>query len=184
MTDKLRLIIRDGLAEDIPACLALDHTYETDYVWQVNIHGEPGDWRVSLRKDRLPRKMTVEYPSSEPRLRLTLAPEHGFFVASERETNQTLGYLTLFCNPAHGLAQVTDLVVNAPLRRHGIGTRLLRVARRWAQEREFTRLVAETQTKNYPAIALYQRAGMTFSGYNDQYFANRDIAVFFTQPLR
>jgi hypothetical protein len=42
----------------------------------------------------------------------------------------------------------------------------------------------ETQTKNYPGILFSQANGMVFCGFNDRYFSNGDIAVFFSQTLR
>jgi hypothetical protein len=40
------------------------------------------------------------------------------------------------------------------------------------------------QPKNYPAICLAQKLGFDLCGYNDRYFANQDIALFFAKNLR
>jgi ribosomal protein S18 acetylase RimI-like enzyme len=45
-------------------------------------------------------------------------------------------------------------------------------------------MVLEMQPKNYPAIQLAQKLGFDFCGYNDRYYANRDIALFFAKGLR
>jgi hypothetical protein len=66
----------------------------------------------------------------------------------------------------------------------GIGTALLRAARDWALETKLRRLIVETQTKNYPAIRFLQKRGLVFCGYNDLFYPNQDIAVFFGQMLR
>ena len=42
----------------------------------------------------------------------------------------------------------------------------------------------ETQTKNYPAICFYRKHRFVFCGFNDRYYTNQDIALFFAQSLR
>jgi len=34
-----------------------------------------------------------------------------------------------------------------------------------------------------PAVRLVQKMGFEFSGYHDRYYANQDIALFFTKRL-
>ena len=46
------------------------------------------------------------------------------------------------------------------------------------------RLIVETQTKNYPAIQFLLKRGLVFCGYNDLFYPNQDIAIFFGQNLR
>lgn len=177
------LVIRDGIAADIPACLKLDHRYETEYVWQINIHGDTQQRNITLRRERLPRSMEVTHPAGEQRLRHGLSPAHAFLVAAGGTTNTPYGYLIMTHDPLDDTAHIRDLVVDKPYRRAGIGTRLVNVAARWAAARGVQRIFAETQTKNYPAIQLYLRAGYAFCGFNDQYFDNQDIAIFFCQAL-
>lgn len=184
MTDTFGFVIRDGLTQDIPACLALDSSYETEYVWQMSIQQEASLKRITFTTERLPRAMEVDYGHNESRLHLTLVDNLCFLVAAERETGSLLGYLTMRSDPSHGIALIQDIVVNRPLRRHKMGTRLFKVARQWALEKGLSQVIVETQTKNYPAILFCQACGLTFCGFNDQYFRNQDIAVFFWQPLR
>jgi GNAT superfamily N-acetyltransferase len=183
MSTSFSFLIRDGLASDIPACLALDSSYETEYVWQMSIQQEGPERQVMFKLERLPREMEVTYPTSPHRLRLALPREQCFLVAVGRDEPETLGYLTMRQDPAHAIAWVQDLVVARSFRRRRIGLRLLKVARQWAAEHRLARLMIETQTKNYPGITFCQKAGFTFCGFNDQYFQNQDIAVFFGQSL-
>lgn len=177
-------VIRDGLEADIPACLSLDNGYETDYVWQMSIQREADQHQVMFKTERLPRMLETTYPASETRLRLALPAEQCFLVAVGKDTLETLAYLTMWNDPIHKIGLVQDVVVSRPFRRRRIGMRLLRVAAQWAIEHGLLILTVETQTKNYPAILLCQRAGLTFCGFNDQYYPNQDIAVFFSQTLR
>jgi ribosomal protein S18 acetylase RimI-like enzyme len=75
-------------------------------------------------------------------------------------------------------------VVREKYRRKGIGSALVRTAQELAQRRQMRRMVIEAQYKNAPAIHLALKLGFDFSGYNDQYYASPDIALFFTRILR
>lgn len=177
-------LIRDGLPSDIPACLALDHTYATDYAWQMNITENQGDWQINFTRQRLPRTLDLIHTPSEERLRHALPRQQGFLVAVSKEQNDLMGYVALYNDMVHDIAWIQDIVVARPFRRHHIGTRLLNVARAWAKEQERSRMMLESRTQNYPAIAFCQQNGLKFCGFNDHYFINQDIAVFFCQSLR
>jgi GNAT superfamily N-acetyltransferase len=184
MSSTVNFVIRDGLAGDISDCLMLDHSYETDFVWQMQISSEEG-WSIDFKTERLPRALQVIYPSSEERLRAGLASDQCFLVATTRdELPEVIGYLSMRSNRAYQIGQVQDIVVSHSYRRHQIGTRLTKVAALWAREHNLTSLMIETQTKNFPAIRFCEGTGFTFCGFNDHYFPNRDIAVFFSQSVR
>ncbi|MBC8098676.1 MAG: GNAT family N-acetyltransferase [Armatimonadetes bacterium] len=176
-------IIRDGLASDLSACLALDHTYETDYVWQMSLTPEGGGWQVLFKKERLPRTLQTAYDASEHRLRATVPPDHCFLVAGERDSDVLYGYLSMRYEPSRRVGWIQDVMVDRAYRRAGVASRLMRVARTWAIERGITRLMVETQTRNVPSIGFCTALGFAFCGYNDRYLDQQDIAVFFGQSL-
>lgn len=184
MSEIVSFVIRDGLERDIPVCLKLDHHYETDVVWQVQMSDETGH-RIDFKTERLPRTLEAVYPANEDRLRAVLAPEQCFLVATLREDEaEVLGYLAMRSDPLYRIGQIHDVVVSRQYRHRQIATRLTKIARRWAKEHHLTRLMIETQTTNYPGIRFCEAAGFTFCGFNDRYFPNRDIAVFFSQSIR
>lgn len=185
MTGFPNLLIRDGVQSDIPACLGLNHTYETDYVWQMSIQETTNQRQILFNTERLPRTMEVNYPVKPEQLTMALPAEHGFLVAVNRTDGyeETLGYLVLRTDTVNHVAHIHALVVSKPYRRQRIATRLTRVAIKWAKERQLTRMIVETQTKNYPAIQFCLEYGFGFSGFNDHYFYNQDIAVFFSRSL-
>ena len=184
MSSTVNFVIRDGMASDIPECLLLDHSYETDFVWQMQISSEEG-WRIDFKIERLPRALQVTYPSNEERLRAGIAPEQCLLVATTRdEEPELIGYLSMRSDPFYRIGLVQDVVVSHAYRRRQIATRLTKVAALWAREHNLTSLMIETQTKNFPAIRFCEAAGFSFCGFNDRYFPNRDIAVFFSQSVR
>jgi ribosomal-protein-alanine N-acetyltransferase len=184
MAAVVNFVIRDGLASDIPDCLLLDHTYETEHVWQMQISSELG-WRIDFRTERLPRSLEATYPASEERLVSGLQPDQCFLVATTRsETPEIIGYLTMHANRIHHIGEVQDVVVARHYRRMGIAGRLVKIAAMWAREHQLVSLQIEVQTKNYPGIRFSEATGFSFCGFNDHYFPNRDIAVFFSQSIR
>jgi len=177
-------LIRDGVESDIANCLTLDTSYETNYVWQMSIQNEANLFRVTFRTERLPRTMEVIYPPDEKRLKLSLPQEHCFLVAVGKDSSDVLGYLSMWRDDANQLVRIRDLVIGREHRGQKLATKLLNVARQWARIRQIHQIIIETQTKNYPAILFCQNSEFEFCGFNDQYFRNQDIAVFFGQTLR
>lgn len=183
----MTLQIRDATLNDIPSCMALDHDYETSHVWQMHVQPETMGRGVVFRSERLPRPMPVTYPAESRRLHLALDAAQCFLVAVNRDddgNSETLGYLTMRADPVHQSGWVQDVVVSRPYRRSNIGTRLFKVATRWALEQNLDHLIFEIQTKNHPAIAFCGHHGLAFCGYHDQYFRNGDIAIFFGKSIR
>ena len=48
--------------EELSECLAIDRSYLSDHVWQMDIRDERGEIAVRFRSVRLPRMVAVEYP--------------------------------------------------------------------------------------------------------------------------
>lgn len=174
--------VRPARQSDLESCAALDHSYSTDSVWQMETREENGALATAFRVAHLPREMQVDYPRCGDDLLAGWRRRDGFIVATE--SGQVCGYVGLTAHAEHGIAWVGDLVVDRPRRRCGMGTALLQAARQWGRGRGLGRLVIEMQTKNYPAIRFCQSRGLTFCGYNDHYWPGQDIAVFFGESLR
>lgn len=181
--DKLRFIVRQAADGDWEACVALDHSSSSDYVWQVEARDEPGHIAYHFRTVRLPRMMAIPYPRDVKARRLAWQ-QHDYRAVAAAPDGHLYGYLTLRLDPAYQMAWISDLVVDKRWRRRRIGTALLLETRQWVLAQAVRRLTIETQSKNFPAIAFCQRHGMTFCGFNDRYYLNRDIALFFSQNVR
>src|SRR4051812_13536387 len=110
---ELSLLIRDGVASDIETCLALDHTYETEAVWQMSLQSEPSGWRITFRTERLPRTIHATYTPQKAHLERALAADQCFLVATTRdETPVIVGYLTLNYQAADGIALVQEIAIS------------------------------------------------------------------------
>jgi GNAT superfamily N-acetyltransferase len=176
--------IRSATPEDLPRLAQVDHGYSTDYVWQMDLRDESGSGQVQVtfRPVRLPRPMRVSAPH-EPQRLLEMSPAPGSLLVAERE-GALQGYLNLTRAPVPDTAWVADYVVERRFRRTGVGSVLLAAAAQWARQNGFQRLVLEMQSKNYPAISFAQKHGLVFCGYNDRYYPNQDVALFFGMILK
>jgi ribosomal protein S18 acetylase RimI-like enzyme len=124
----------------------------------------------------------VEYPRPPGQLSQDWTQRTGLLVALLEEA--PVGYVALTLDMAPITAWATDLAVIRRLRRQGIGSSLLLAAQEWGESHDCRRLVVEMQPKNYPAIQMAQKLGFDFCGYNDRFYANHDIALFFAKSLR
>jgi GNAT superfamily N-acetyltransferase len=176
--------VRSATQEELPLLAAFDAGYSTDYVWQMDLRDESsaGQIAVTFRPVRLPRPMRVNLPRESERLVAAWNHPACFLVAEQ--DGQRHGYLNLVLAPAPETGWVADLVVERRFRRSGVGSVLLAAAAQWARGNRLKRLIMEMQSKNYPAISFAQKQGMTFCGYNDRYYANQDVALFFGMNLK
>jgi ribosomal protein S18 acetylase RimI-like enzyme len=173
--------IRPAGPADIPHLMAIDHDYSSDFVWQMELQGEEGQVGVSFRQVRLPRSVRVEYPRSPGRLAEDWNQRPGLLVALLE--GQIIAYISLMLHIAPVTTWVTDLAVVRRLRRQGVGSALVLAAQEWARQHQTYRIILEVQPKNHPAIRMAQKLGFDFCGYNDRYFANQDIALFFGKSV-
>ncbi len=163
--------------------MALDHDYVSDDVWQMEMRqDDDGRLDIQFRPVHLPRSAKVDYPRPRRRLADDWTQRSGLLVA-ELE-GQVVGYLSESLGMAPATAWVTDLVVMRRVRRQGIGSALVLSGQVWAAQHDCYRQVLEMQPKNHPAICLAQKLGYAFCGYNDRYYLNHDIALFFAKLVR
>jgi len=183
MSDQPKLIIRDGINSDIPRCCELDSNFRTEHVWQMTVRSDSDEITITLRKQRLPRPMDSEHEIDPKRLDHVLNQKQCFIVLEESTQNTLLGFISMRIDAAYQLAYIHDIVIDMPYRRQSLGTRLIHVARLWAEEQDVKQLILEVPTINYPAIEFAKSQGFVYCGFNDQYLPNQEIALFYGLSL-
>jgi len=178
-----KIEIRPAVAADIPVLIELDHDFSTDHVWQMELQDEhePDQIGVYFHKVRLPRSVRVEYPRPVRSLVEDWARLSALLVALLE--NQPIGFAGLVLDHSTKATWVTDLVVDRPIRRQGIASALLLAAAEWAATMDSRTLVLEMQPKNHPAIQLASKLGFEFCGYNDLFYPNHEIGIFFRKSI-
>ena len=175
--------IRPAIADDIQFLTGINHNYTSDRAWQLEIQQEEEDGYINInfREIRLPRRIQVKYPRSFQSLVSDWTQRSGLLVAVM--SGKPIGYISLMLEMAPETAWATDIVVDYSLRRKGIGSALIFAGLEWALNHASRFLVVDVQTKNYPAIKLARKLGFEFCGYNDRYYSNNDIGIFFSKAL-
>jgi GNAT superfamily N-acetyltransferase len=174
--------IRLADLNDLNGCLTLDSSYETTHVWQMHSHTSAQRVDVSFSFVRLPRTLTIHQQPDESWLRADWERQECFLVAEHE--GALLGYLDMVIQRRQSAGWINNVVVGRDYRRHGIGKALLNAARLWAQQAELRVLLAEINSRNYPALQLFQKLGYRFCGFNDQHFHSEDIAIFMAHRLK
>jgi ribosomal protein S18 acetylase RimI-like enzyme len=166
---------------DLAACLALDGSYETDFVWQVTQRLEDDQVAIRFRTTHLPRTMRVPYPSWGEAL--LAHQERGDLILVGVENAEVRGYIDQESQPDQGLAWLHHLIVSPAHRRHGIGTALLARGLQHARQLGLSHAMTVIQSKNFPAIKFLERNGFAFCGYNERFYRNLDIGLYFARGL-
>ncbi len=174
--------IRPAIATDLSVLVAIDHSCQTDYVWQMDVQHEDGQIDAIFREIRLPRSVSVSYPRPVSALSESWSRRSGMLVAVIG--GQVLGYVRTSDAILQRTAWLMDVVVAPRFRRQGIASALVLAAQSWAVQRKNRRALLEMPSKNNPAIRLAQKLGYEFCGYNDQYYETQDIALFFGRSIR
>ena len=169
--------IRRAVASDIPILMAIDHTCQTDYVWQMEVDHEQGQLGAIFREIRLPRSVSVPYPRTLATLPESWNRRSGMLVAIAE--GQAIGYIRMSDLIVPHTGWLTDIVVSPRFRRQGVGMALILAAQSWAVDRKNDRALLEMSSKNNPMVCLARKLGYEFCGYNDLYYETQDIALFF-----
>jgi ribosomal protein S18 acetylase RimI-like enzyme len=172
--------IRNTISTDVARLGAIDHTIQAEYVWQLDLRREPGQVDAIFREVRLPRPVRVEHPRPAAELAdiWHLSP-----MFSAMHDNEAIGYIRFTDQVVPHAVWITDVVVAREMRMNGIARKLIAAVQTWGAQKGLRRAIIESQSKNYPAIRMFHKLGFEFCGYNDIYYATRDVALFFTRTI-
>ncbi len=176
------IIIRPAIENDISSLINIDHSYRAQYVWQMDLSPADRQININFREIRLPRPVTVEYPRQPKNLLEDWSDSSALLVGVLAAS--VVGYISISEKKSPTTAWVTDIAVSPPARRKGIASALVLAGEDWARKKNNRRMILEMQSKNTPAIRMALKLGFEFCGYNDHYYSNQDIALFFAQFIR
>jgi len=178
----LEIQIRPTVANDLSRLMGIDHSISSEAVWQLELRRETGQVTAAFREVRLPRSIAVAYPHNPFALADDWARKSMMYTALIGQ--EPVGYIGLLERGTASVVYVTDLAVNVAHRREGVAFTLLEAAQAWAEGRSHRRIILEMQSKNLAGIRLAQKFGYEFCGYNDHYYLNQDVALFFGKALK
>lgn len=170
--------IRTATTDDIESLSLFEHSYYSDYVWQMGLEVDENTARTSFQRTRLPRRVLVPYPRQKEEIFQDIDQAEAFLVAVLE--HRPVGYIKVLVEEDSRTAMISDLVVSASMRRQGIASGLIYAAMDFTSFRHYFALMLEVQSKNDPAITMAKKLGFKFCGYRDLFFPNREMALFFS----
>lgn len=173
--------IRHVIQEDLSEMITINHSYLTGHVLKMELLQEDSRIKTEFRNSRLPREMTVQYPRNEEELLASWQKCTSILVGRIKE--KIVSYIGIEELRLSGIVKVKDLVVASPNRRLGIASGLLLATEDWSSKRNNSIIILEMQMKNNPMINFSRKLGYSFSGYQDYYFPNHDLALFFEKRI-
>src|SRR5205823_1349070 len=111
------MIIRPAQARDLAACLVLDESFETEYVWQMETARASDGIQLGFRTTRLPRAMRVPVNGTRESLAEHFELGECFLVAEEYP--RIAAYIDATVESSQHVAWIQALVVAPDMRRHG-----------------------------------------------------------------
>lgn len=174
--------IRTAKQEDLESMLAIDHSFQSNYAFQMDISQDSNNISVNFRNVKLPRSAIVKYPRNEDELVLSWENASVIFVGCI--SGQIVAYLCLEEIPSLKAIRIRDLVVSKDWRRQGIASGMLLASEDWTIKRKTNMLLVEVQSRNNPAITMVKKLGYQFCGFQDHFFPNKDMALFFHKVIR
>jgi GNAT superfamily N-acetyltransferase len=176
------ILVRQAVSPDIELLAKFDHTVKTECVWQMMQSIDAGKIVTSFVENHLPREMRLTYPKSPDTLLERWKDYSSVLVACINSA--PVGYITFTTSFAPYIVWIKDLVVDELWRRKSVATTLIQAVNSWGTARHYVRMSIEMSSKNYPAINFVKKCGFDFSGYDDNFFNNNDIALFFSRFIK
>lgn len=190
---QLQLRVRAAIMADRNACGAIDTSYTTDSVWQLDQRQDDNEIRIGLRQISLPKPMAATEPMDVPFVShadtLWLVVEELEVPPTGRETTSptvgtVVGFLTATIEPRREIVYLRAVAVARDYRRQHLGSALIEHMRRWAAREGVPEITADVSAKNAPALRLLQRSGFRFCGYSDRLYRNGEVALFLAMAVR
>jgi GNAT superfamily N-acetyltransferase len=175
--------IRPAVLEDMPYLEKIEHSYQSLIVWQMDRILQDGQITINFRQTRLPRPVRADYAGSHPVVSEHTWPSYQAVLVATI-TKFPVGYIGLVEQATPKTLWITDCAVREDMRRKGIGSALVLASQEWGSEHGYRKMILEMQSKNHPAVMMAHKLGYEFCGYNDHYFTNQDIALFYSRSLR
>ncbi|MBR5419658.1 MAG: GNAT family N-acetyltransferase [Lachnospiraceae bacterium] len=153
--------------------------YTTEEYYDVEIKEEDGCFQTLMTKKRFEEPVThrsqdYDFPDGLYQDHWEGAQAFGI-VGEEKGKKELLACIEICPEGWSNRLIVTELWVSEPLRRQGVGTALMNLAKEKAKEQGRRAVILETQSCNTAAIAFYRSQGFRLIGFDSCCYTNRDI---------
>lgn len=193
--DKSRFLIRSMTLEDIPRLIEIRPGFTSDTYLDVERTGEGYlvGWKLVEKPLQRPfdKGSAYDFTADERKsIKKRLLQEDSLEeVVIDRVTGRIVGILDMAVESWRWVTWVWNLMLDEDVRGQGIGRALVQHSIEWTKRRQLRAVMLETQTNNVPACKFYAQVGFQLVGINETFYTNRDyqrreIALFWSYPLR
>ena len=168
--------------EEYPQIAAMDLSFESDYVWKTQMLEGLDSFESSFQRIRLPKTIRVSFQAySAANLESLIVHQE---VLSVRYEEKVIGYVRLEKDETVNRLILKTGGVMPAYRNKGVGSALLDHIAEIARDNRIRSIVCMVQAKNDPTIHFLLARGFLFCGYQEFFFRNMEIGLFFSKNVR
>ena len=104
------------------------------------------------------------------------------YIIAKTDDGEILGFAGILINV--DIVEIMNIVVRKNYRRNGVGQKLLDELINLAKETNLNNLSLEVNSKNVPAIKLYEKNGFIQIGIRKKYYNNIDDAILMQKNIK
>lgn len=168
--------------DEYPQIAQIDLSFDSEYVWKTQMLEELDSFESSFQRIRLPKKIHVSFQAYNPATLESLIMQRE--ILSVRYEDRVIGYLRLEQDETVNRLILKTGGIVPEYRGKGIGSVLLDRVAEIARHNNIRSLVCMVQAKNDPAVRFLMGRGFVFSGYQEFFFRNMEIGLFFSRNVR
>ena len=168
--------------DEYPQIASMDLSLESDHVWKTQTLEEFESFEASFQRIRLPKTIRVSFQAySAANLESLIVHQE---ILSVRYEEKVIGYLRLEQDETANRLVLKTGGIMPEYRNKGIGSVLLTRVMEIAHHNNLRSIVCMVQAKNDPAIHFLLSHGFVFCGYQEFFFRNMEIGLFFSKNVR
>ena len=168
--------------DEMPQIAQMDLSFESDYVWKTQMLEGFDTFESSFQRIRLPKTIRVSFQAYSAANLETLIRQNS--IISVRYEDQLIGYVRLERDETVNRLVLKTGGIMPEYRNKGVGTVVLDRVCEIAKINKIRSVVCMVQAKNDPAIHFLLARGFVFCGYQEFFFRNMEIGMFFSKNIR
>jgi ribosomal protein S18 acetylase RimI-like enzyme len=168
--------------DELTQIAQMDLSFESDHVWKTQMLEGMDSFESSFQRIQLPKPIRVSFQAYSSVNLETLIRQR--VILSIRYDEKVIGYVRLEQDETVNRLIIKTGGVMPEYRNKGVGTVLLERICEIARQNKIRSLVCMVQAKNDPTIHFLLARGFVFCGYQEFFFRNMEIGLFFSKNIR
>lgn len=168
--------------DEMPQIAQIDLSFESDHVWKTQMLEGLDSFESSFQRIQLPKTIRVSFQAYSSVNLEALIRQREILVVRYEE--KVIGYVRLEQDETVNRLILKTGGVMPEYRNKGVGTVLLDRVCEIARHNRIRSLVCMVQAKNDPTIHFLMARGFVFCGYQEFFFRNMEIGLFFSKNIR